>query len=168
MDCSVQIIIIFDRFKNLSPASGMMIRLYQKKIIWFSLFAAWTIYILYMSLRPSPSEILKKHLFEFRMDYLLHFAAYFVLGSLFVVWRGNRRFEIRGIELALVSASAISFSILMEYIQLLIPGRAYNVVDMVYNVLGVIGGVGITYFYIVRHFLRRIDKKNIEKINPSQ
>ncbi|MCK5465825.1 MAG: VanZ family protein [Bacteroidales bacterium] len=113
--------------------------------------------IIYMSVRPSPNEILKKHFFEIRMDYLLHFLAYFGLGSLYVIWRGNRHFQIRSAELAILTATAISFSILLEYIQLLIPGRAFNVVDMVYNVIGVICGVGITYFYIVRHFLKKRD-----------
>jgi VanZ family protein len=136
----------------------MMVQLYLKKTFWLGLFAAWTLFIIYMSVRPSPSEILKKHFFEIRMDYLLHFAAYYVLGSLYVLGRGNRQFEIRSIELAILTAAAISFSILIEYIQLLIPGRAFNVVDMVYNVLGVICGVGFTYFYIVRHFLRKRDR----------
>ena len=134
-----------------------MIQLYHKKVIWLILFIAWTLLIIYMSVRPSPNEILKKHFFEIRMDYLLHFLAYFGLGSLYVIWRGNRHFQIRSAELAILTATAISFSILLEYIQLLIPGRAFNVVDMVYNVIGVICGVGITYFYIVRHFLKKRD-----------
>jgi len=115
-----------------------------------------------MSVRPSPSEVLKKHFFEIRMDYLLHFLAYFGFGSLYVLWRGNRHFQIRSTELAILIATAISFSILLEYIQLLIPGRAFNVVDMVYNVIGVICGVGITYFYIVRHFLKKRDHTQSE------
>jgi VanZ family protein len=134
-----------------------MIQFYHKKAIWLSLFIAWTSLIIYMSLRPGSNEILKKEFLEFRMDYLLHFIAYFTLGSLYVLWRGNRNFEIKSTELAFVTATAISFSILMEYLQLLIPGRAFNVVDMIYNVIGTICGVGITYFYIVRHFLKKRD-----------
>jgi VanZ family protein len=134
-----------------------MIQFYHKKIIWLSLFLAWTVLIIYLSLRPGANEILKKHFLDIRMDYLLHFGAYFALGSLYVMWRGNRQFEIKSIELGILSASAISFSIMLEYIQLLVPGRSFNVVDMVYNMLGVIGGVGFTYFYIVRHFLRKRD-----------
>jgi VanZ family protein len=138
--------------------SPVMIQLYLKKVIWFGLFTAWTLFIIYMSVRPGPGELLKKHIFEMRMDYILHFGAYFTLGSLYVLWRGSRQFEIRSLELGIFSATAISFSILIEYIQLLIPGRAFNIMDMVYNVLGVICGVGFTYFYIVRHFLRNRDK----------
>lgn len=134
-----------------------MIQFYHKKVLWLSLFIAWTSLIIYMSLRPGANELLKKQFFEIRMDYLLHFIAYFTFGSLYVFWRGNRNFEIKSIELAILTAAAISFSILMEYFQLLIPGRAFNVVDMVYNTLGVICGVGITYFYIVRHFLKKRD-----------
>jgi VanZ family protein len=110
-----------------------------------------------MSLRPGANEILKKQFFEIRVDYLFHLIAYAVLGFLYVLWRGNRDFEIKGIELAILTAAAISFSILIEYIQMLIPGRAFNVVDMVYNTLGVLCGVGFTYFYIVRHFLKNRD-----------
>ena len=134
-----------------------MIQLYQKKLLWFSLLIAWISLILYMSLRPGANEILKKQFFEIRMDYLLHLIAYSVLGFLYVLWRGNRDFEIKGIELAILTAAAISFSILIEYIQMLIPGRAFNVVDMFYNSLGVICGVGFTYFYILRHFLKNRD-----------
>ncbi len=136
----------------------MMVQLYLKKVIWLGLLIAWTLFIIYMSVRPGSGELLKKHILEMRMDYILHFGAYFTLGSLYVLWRGNRQFEIRGIELAILSATAISFSIMIEYIQLLIPGRSFNTMDMVYNVLGVVCGVGFTYFYIVRHFLRKRDK----------
>lgn len=132
-----------------------MIQLYHKKLLWLSLFIAWTLFIVYMSLRPGANEILKKQFFELRMDYMLHFIAYFTFGSLYVLWRGNRNFEIKRLELAILIAAAISFSILMEYFQLLIPGRAFNVVDMVYNTIGVIFGVGITYFYILKHFLKK-------------
>ena len=135
-----------------------MIQLYHKKVIWFSLFIIWTLLIIYMSVRPGSNELLNKHFFEIRMDYLLHFLAYFAFGLLYVLWRANRQFEIKSIELAILTATAISFSILIEYIQLLIPGRFFNVVDMIYNFLGVICGVGFTYFYIVRHYLRKRDK----------
>ena len=135
-----------------------MIQLYHKKVIWFSLFIIWTLLIIYMSVRPGSNELLNKHFFEIRMDYLLHFLAYFAFGLLYVLWRANRQFEIKSIELAILTAIAISFSILIEYIQLLIPGRSFNVVDMIYNFSGVICGVGFTYFYIVRHYLRKRDK----------
>lgn len=134
-----------------------MIQLYHKKAIWLSLFIVWTSLIIYLSLRPGSNEILRKEFFKLRMDYLLHFVAYFAFASLYIMWRSNRNFAIRSIELAMITAVGISFSILMEYLQLLIPGRAFNVVDMAYNTLGTICGVGITYFYIVRHFLRKRD-----------
>ena len=138
-----------------SNISEYVIQLFHKKVIWLSLFIIWTLFIIYMSVRPSANEILKKHLFEMRMDYLMHFFAYFVFGSLYVLWRANRQFKIKSIELAILIATAISFSILIEYIQLFIPTRAFNVVDMFYNFIGVIGGVGVTYFCIIRQFLRK-------------
>jgi len=134
-----------------------MIQFYTKKLLWLSLLVAWFSLIIYMSLRPGANELLKKQFFEIRMDYMLHLIAYFVLVFLYILWRGDRNFEIKSIELAVLTAAAICLSILIEYIQMLIPGRAFNVVDMVYNSLGVICGVGITYFYILRRFLKNRD-----------
>ena len=132
-----------------------MIQFYHKKLLWLILLIAWTSLIIYMSLRPGANELLKKHFFEIRMDYILHLLAYFTFGFLYVLWRGNSNFEIKSIELTIITAAAIGFSILLEYFQLLIPGRSFNVVDMVYNTIGAILGVGITYFYILRHFLKK-------------
>jgi VanZ family protein len=111
---------------------------------------------------PNFNEAIKQNRIEFRLDYLLHFLAYFAFGSLYVLWRGNRQYEIKGVEMAILIALTISFSILTEYIQLLIPGRTFNMVDILYNITGVIIGIGFTYFYIVRYFLRKRDHTPME------
>ena len=139
-----------------------MNQLYHKKYIWLSMFIIWTLLIIFLSVMPNFNEVIKQNSYKFRLDYLFHFFAYFAFGSIYVFWRGNRNYEIKGVELAILIAVTISFSILTEYVQLLIPGRTFNMVDIIYNISGVICGIGFTYFYIVRYFLRKRDQTLME------
>ena len=43
-----------------------------------------------------------------------------------------------------------------EYAQILIPGRTFNIVDMLYNVGGVSIGILFTYFLFICIYLRKI------------
>ena len=56
---------------------------------------------------------------------------------------------IKGIDMAILFGITCVFSILTEYAQVLIPGRAFNVVDMLFNLAGVLGGILITYFFFI-------------------
>ena len=132
-----------------------MINLYHKKRLWLGLFISWTLVLVILTLYPDFEKIVKEGTSKFRWDYIQHFLAYFGLGSLYVLWRGSTDFFIRGTELALLIAITIVFSILTEYIQVLIPGRAFNVLDMFYNVVGVLTGIITTYFIIIRFWLRK-------------
>jgi len=57
--------------------------------------------------------------------------------------------------MAILIAVTCFFSLLTEYAQVLIPGRNFNVIDMLFNLAGVFGGLLITYFILIRLLLRR-------------
>lgn len=128
---------------------------YHKKYIWLAGFILWTLFILFVSLIPNSKEIVQQNGTNFRLDYLEHFLAYFAFGTLYILWRGDRDFSIKGIELAVLFAVACSFSFLTEYMQLIIPGRTFNLIDVVYNLAGVLGSILIIYFFFVRYYLRK-------------
>ena len=132
-----------------------MINLYHKKRLWLGLFISWTLVLVTLTLYPDFNQLVKEGTSKFRWDYILHFLAYFGLGSLYVFWRGSAEFSIRDTEMALLIAVTIAFSILAEYIQVLIPGRTFNVFDMFYNAVGVLTGIITTYFVIIRFWLRK-------------
>ena len=104
---------------------------------------------------PNSKEIVQQNGTNFRLDYLEHFLAYFAFGTLYILWRGDRDFSIKGVELAVLFAVACSFSFLTEYMQLIIPGRTFNLIDVVYNLAGVLGSILIIYFFFVRYYLRK-------------
>ncbi len=135
-----------------------ILKYYHKKYIWLTGFIVWTLFILLVSVIPDSKEIIEQSTENFRWDYLEHFLAYFAFGTLYILWRGDRYFSIKGVELAVLFAIACSFSFLTEYMQLLVPGRTFNIIDVVYNLAGVLSSILIVYFYLVRHYMR---KKNL-------
>jgi VanZ family protein len=104
---------------------------------------------------PDSRQVIQQGTENFRWDYLEHFVAYFAFGSLYILWRGSAEYTIRGRELILLFVVTCSFSILTEALQLLIPGRTFNPVDIFYNLAGVLSSIIIVYIYFIRHFLRK-------------
>ena len=132
-----------------------MLKWYHRKYFWFILFVFWTLLLVFVSVYPDSKKIVIEGKSDFRWDYLEHFVAYSVFGGLYIVWRANADFTIRNIELAFLFSITCVFSMLTEYVQLLIPGRSFNVIDMLYNVVGVLIGILVTYFLIIRYYLRK-------------
>jgi VanZ family protein len=141
---------------NLFP----MLWLYNKKSIWLSLFILWSLILTVVALYPNSSKVVIETASDFRWDYLEHFLAYFIFGGIYILWRSNSDFSIRALEMFILFAITIAFSMITEYAQVLIPGRTFNIVDMLYNVGGVSTGILFTYFLFIRLYLR---KKYIRK-----
>ena len=132
-----------------------MLKLYNLKSLWLILFVLWTLLLTIVAVYPDSQQVNLETGSDFRWDYLEHFIAYSIFGGLYIFWRSRSDFSIRGIEMAILFAFTFVFSTLTEYIQVMIPGRSFNVVDMLYNFGGVLTGFLITYFLIIRIFLRR-------------
>ena len=109
--------------------------------IWFSI-------ILILNVIPNTPEQ-KIELFgsPFRLDYLEHFAIFFILGILFNLVKNS--FKISVILLL------ISYAILTEVVQLIIPGRTFNPWDFIYNVIGLIAAL-IPF----KNIKKKISRKN--------
>ncbi len=83
--------------------------------------------------------------FSIRLDYLLHFLAYLALSAFFLLWKEEN--PLLSVIIILAIGAFVAF--MTEFQQIYIPGRAYNPVDMYYNVSGV--GVGILIALAVRY-----------------
>ncbi|MCF8302176.1 MAG: VanZ family protein [Bacteroidales bacterium] len=105
------------------------------------LFWIWLALIVILSSYPdlSPDEEKTKRLFSIRLDYLAHIIMYLILSMLVILWKsGLERIRFKtGIIYTLL---LIAFSYVEELHQSIIPGRSYNIVDFIYNSLGVILG----------------------------
>ena len=131
------------------------LKYYNKKHIWMIGFIVCAVLIIIISVIPYSPDTSQEISTGFRWDYLEHFLAFFTFSSLFILWRSDRKFGIRGLELAILIAVVICFSLGTEYIQLFIPGRAFNIVDIIYNLTGVLVSVLLVYMYLIRYYIRR-------------
>jgi len=116
-----------------------MIRL----IIWCKPFAkyflaAWIITIITVSSIPSiPTMKIHTARAEIRIDYLIHICEYGLLAFLAFLSFAGKDFKIVCGKFILITISLIAFALLDEFHQKVIPGRAFNVNDIISNILGI-------------------------------
>ena len=116
-----------------------MLFLKHKKLIRI-LLCVWVSIIIVLSIIPGiPDHDIKIKGFEIRMDYIEHFVVFAVLAVLLKFSRSNSiNNKKRWLNMVLNIIFGLSFSYLVEFIQIYIPGRAYNPVDFIYNMGGFI------------------------------
>jgi VanZ family protein len=90
-------------------------------------------------------------IFEFRLDYWLHFASYFGLSALYILWQFNFFIDKRfNLQIFMSFAVFISIGLTTEIVQMLIPGRTTSLKDFIAN------SIGITLAYFSYLILRPI------------
>lgn len=75
---------------------------------------------------------------KLRLDYVIHFLLYAMLAILFVLY-SSKSYNY------FIPVSLIVFAAISEVFQTFVPGRTFNVYDMLYNIIGVVFG----YFLIL-------------------
>jgi VanZ family protein len=137
-----------------------MMKLYFIKLLWIILLVFWACLLFIVSVIPDTSDLIQQSTSSFRWDYLEHFGGYFILGMIFVLWRGDRSFRIQASELIWFMVAGIIFGWIAEYIQIFVPGRSFNIIDMLYNFLGILSGTFLGYFFLVRVVIRHLLKSS--------
>jgi VanZ family protein len=132
-----------------------MFRLYYSKTLWLVLFILWTVLTIGLSLIPYTPGSKTGLSSGIRWDYLQHFFLYFTLGSLYIIWRSGKDFSIRNLELLAILIIIGVFSMGTEFIQKIVPGRAFNYIDLMYNFGGLLSSVLLVYLYLIRTYLKR-------------
>ena len=84
--------------------------------------------------------------FELRLDHLLHFLAYFLISMYFMAgqWKGFMLFKTNSLGKFIVVTVALAT--VTEVVQLWVPVRAFNVLDWVSNISGLMLGVLVIKF----------------------
>lgn len=103
-------------------------------LFWLGLIAVFI-----SSVLPHSVQALKEHSGSehfFRFDYLLHFAFYFLLITLFYYWDKGRKIAKR--KTLIFFVLAIVYASMNEFVQYVIEYRTFNPVDLFFNVTGVI------------------------------
>lgn len=111
----------------------IFLRIYAKYLL-----IAWALTILIVSSIPSiPTLKIRMAKSEIRLDYLIHFCEYGVLAFMAFLSFTGKEFRINYNRFILITVCVISFAILDEVHQKLIPGRSYNIKDIISNITGI-------------------------------
>lgn len=121
--------------------------LYQKSVFFKYGFFIWLLILTILSVTPNiPTQEIIIDKKSIRIDYLLHFASYFILAALFAFWKLPVLNQISVSMFLIFLSVGILFGVLHEFVQKWVPGRAYNPFDIISNVSGMIVCVFIFFF----------------------
>jgi VanZ family protein len=127
----------------------------QHKTFLKTTFWLWLIFIAIVSSLPNiPTQEINIWDEPFRLDYLEHFGVFAILLGIFVLWKSDEKGLFFVKKYFLFIFGLILFAIIDELHQLWIPGRSYNPLDLIYNLLGSISGLYITKFALQKIAIR--------------
>ncbi len=119
-----------------------MANLHKYKKLFALLFWVCILSIIVFSIIPnSPKMQANMGDKPFRIDYALHFMAYFSLSFLFFLWKSDQYFRIRKHLLVFFLMGALFLSLFTELAQSILPNRSFNPMDFLFNVTGILIGV---------------------------
>lgn len=121
------------------------------------LLIIWALTILSISSLPNlPSPKIETVGFKIRLDYFFHFSEYGILGFLAFLTFASERFIIGSKKYLIITMSLILFAVADEFHQKIIPGRSFNVKDILSNISGIVAAV-IFCTFIFRNIAKGLD-----------
>ncbi|MBN2237024.1 MAG: VanZ family protein [Bacteroidales bacterium] len=129
----------------------MVRQLLSYKTLLKASFWLWLLLIVIVSSLPNvPTQEINLWDEPFRLDYLEHFGVFAILQGIFVLWKADENgfFHLRN-HLIFVGG-LILFAVIDELHQLWIPGRSYNSLDLMYNLIGSFAGIFVTKYGLKR------------------
>ena len=113
------------------------------------LFFTWYLLLIIVSLIPHlPTPKIRVFDSTIRLDYFIHFLEYFSLSILFMLWRINKNSNLKSRMMLLFGVVGMGVAFLGEIYQKLIPGRTFNLIDVICNFAGFVAG--ILFIYLVK------------------
>jgi VanZ family protein len=124
------------------------------------LMVIWLLTILIVSSIPYiPTLKIHTQNAEFRLDYLMHFCEYGFLAFLTFLSFAEDEFGIGFRKAVIIIVSLMLIAFLDELHQKLIPGRTYNINDILSNLTGIVaaGIFTLIVFRLIRNGLKNAD-----------
>ena len=100
--------------------------------------------ILFSSLPRLPDVNIKTDNFNLRVDYIIHLLEYGSLAFFTILTFAPSEVKLNARRVVIIFIALMLFAMADEFHQLLIPGRTFNPIDLVFNLLGLVGGILFT------------------------
>jgi VanZ family protein len=134
----------------------------RRKITGGIIFWLWVAGILFLSLTPQAQNgQTNGESSPIRIDYLQHFIAYFILAVLFYIWKSNNKYQLRNALVVIFLAGGLAFAGISEVLQIYLSSRTCNPVDFIFNALGILTGIVLSYL-LIPNIRKRINKLSRE------
>jgi VanZ family protein len=106
----------------------------------------WAVIIMIVSSIPSiPTLRISAGGFSIRLDYITHVAIYVILAFLGYLSFTGRDLLLSTKKLLLITLSLMSFAFVDEFHQKYIPGRTFNLIDLISNVTGIFAALAFCW-----------------------
>jgi len=116
-----------------------MKKLLNNKALFKYLFWIWMITLVILSCIPDiPTQKINIWEEPFRLDYLEHFLVFGALMGFYIIWKSNENGTFTKNEHLKSLGFLILFAVVDEGIQLWVPGRTFNPLDLLSNISGLI------------------------------
>jgi VanZ family protein len=122
----------------------------------FFLLILWYIILVTINLLPKQfrQELISEEKF-FRLDYLVHFISFFLLGFLYVLikfFKSEKKLILRDLLFVIIGTAS---GICIEFAQKMVPNRSFNPKDMSLNLIGFVIGFILTWWIAKRMLSRK-------------
>ena len=110
---------------------------------WSFLFVFWVFSLIILNVIPNytPPSLQMEESSFLRTDYLLHFLSFLML-PVFYYLSGRKTLVNRILKTSWpLILTGIFFAAFAEGVQIFVPGRSFNPVDMLFNVTGLLSGI---------------------------
>lgn len=103
------------------------------------LFVSYILLLLIATVMPwSTNQKFGIGIFRFRIDYWLHFAAYFGLAFLFIIKNYSKLIKLKPKLVIAKTQTCLNIAFLAEFIQWMIPYRSFNIKDFLASSIGIV------------------------------
>jgi len=129
-----------------------MQKLNKRRNLFQLLFWSWLLFILANSLFPKQIDTggSSTEFLFLRMDYFVHFGAYFLLALFFFFWQANGHLVLFKSQFLFFLGGAVILAIGSEFLQMIIPGRSFNEYDLLSNSIGLASGIILPQIFYKR------------------
>ena len=118
---------------------------FKKWIPWFLMI--WMVLIVIISLIPHlPQPQTKSSGSLIRLDYLFHVSEFLILALAVFFWQRERESDLTFFKYLEISLAVVILAVFTEVIQIWVPGRVFNLMDVVFKVSGFLLG---TIFFLL-------------------
>ena len=138
---------IFFQLKNIRNLLVVKNRVNISRYLYFAII--WGVIATIFTLLPSNNIPYSKYISIYNLDFIVHFGIFLILSFLLLIGILESSFNLRHSPLLIVFVMSFTYGLLLELIQILIPSRGFELMDLIGDTFGTI--IGLLFGHLFKH-----------------